>query len=699
MLEENLVKNPLKTGHVILGTVMDVANDHAVIDVNLKAEGRVPLSEFEAFGHAAKDVKVGDKVDVYLENTENAMGEAMLSYEKAQHSESWNRLEKAHDANEHVQGVIYSRVKGGFMVDLKGVAAFLPNSQLDIYPIHNPTHLMNVEQPFQLLKMDRVRSNVVVSRRAIIEGERANQYEEKIQQMKEGDVVEGVVKNITDYGAFIDIGHMDGLLHVTDMLWRRIRHPSEVLSVGQSIKVKVIKINHKASRVSLGMKQLEADPWESSISEYTVGKKFTGKVTNITDYGAFIELESGVEGLLHVSEMSWLRRGLKPEKFVTLSQEVEVMVLDVDHEKKHISFGMKQCLQNPWTSFAEKHKPGDVIETEVKNITDFGLFVGLEGDVDGMIHMSDLDWKDPGEVAIKNYSNGQRIKAVLLDVNVERGRVSLGVKQLEGDPLKDSGDIKRGKVVTCEVIAVQKSGIEVMVDGKIPSFIRRVDLSRDRSERRPERFAVGDRVDATVVGIDAKTRRLNLSIKTLEVEEEKDAIARYGSSDSGASLGDVLGVALAKKDDKDDKDATPAKDAKDVAPATPAKDAKGDKDAASKAKSEEVKEKAATATKAKETSKPESSPEKKAEETKAPETKAEETKAAPSEKPAKSKAKEATTKSSPPQKTDDTADVDSADGDKADLVKNAKAKTAKAESGTAKKDQSEAEEKSAQNKP
>ena len=538
-------------GRVVKGTVVSIENDFAIVDIGLKAEGRVPLKEFAPAGKAA-EIKIGDTVEVFVDRVENALGEAILSRDKARREEAWEMLEKAFEGDARVDGVIFGRVKGGFTVDLSGAVAFLPGSQVDIRPIRDVTPLMNIEQPFQILKMDRRRGNIVVSRRAVLEEDRAEQRAELMGQIKEGDAVEGVVKNITDYGAFVDLGGIDGLLHVTDISWRRVNHPSEVLSIGETVKVQVVRINPETQRISLGMKQLAADPWDGIEAKYPVSAKFTGTVTNITDYGAFVELESGVEGLVHVSEMSWVKKNVHPGKIVSTSQEVEVMVLEVDPAKRRISLGLKQCGENPWEAFAAKFPSGTEIEGEVKNITEFGLFIGLDGDVDGMVHLSDLDWERSGEEAIQEFKKGDMVKAVVLDVDTKKERISLGIKQLSGDPFTNVSSKKKGEQVTCVVKAVNENGIEVEVgDTGVTAFIRRSDLARDRGDQRPERFAEGDKVDAMVTGMDKGSRKLNLSIKALEVAEEKAAVEQYGSADSGASLGDILGAALEKaKEDK-----------------------------------------------------------------------------------------------------------------------------------------------------
>ena len=545
LLNESLSGEDGFEGRVVKGIVTAIEGDQAVIDVGLKAEGRVPVREFAAPGRDS-ELKVGDEVEVYIERVENALGEAMLSREKARREEAWNHLEEAFAKEEPVEGVIFGRVKGGFTVDLNGAVAFLPGSQVDIRPVRDITPLLNVPQPFQILKMDRRRGNIVVSRRAVLEETRAGQRAELLERLKEGDVVEGVVKNVTDYGAFVDLGGIDGLLHVTDMAWKRVNHPTDVVSIGETVKVQIVRINQESQRISLGMKQLQADPWEGVEAKYPVGAKIKGVVTNITDYGAFVELEPGVEGLVHVSEMSWVKKNVHPGKIVSTSQEVEVMVLEVDPVKRRISLGLKQCLENPWEAFAEKYPPGSMVEGEIKNITEFGLFVGLDFDVDGMVHMSDIAWNMSGEEAIKRFSKGDHVKAKVLDVDIDKERISLGIKQLEGDPFGAVSSKRKGDVVTCTVSEVTDGGIEVELGDGMTAFIRRSDLARDRADQRPDRFAKGDKVDAMITNIDRNQRKVSLSIKALEVAEEKKAVAQYGTSDSGASLGDILGAALQK---------------------------------------------------------------------------------------------------------------------------------------------------------
>jgi len=534
-------------GRVVQALVTSVAGDFITVDVGLKTEGRIPAREF-----AQDDVqpKAGDHVEVYLERIENALGDAVLSRDKARREEAWTRLERLAEKKETVKGSIVGRVKGGFTVDLGGVNAFLPGSQVDIRPIRDVGPLMGQSQPFAILKMDRPRGNIVVSRRAVLEESRAEQRAEIVGNMQEGEKRRGVVKNITDYGAFVDLGGIDGLLHVTDMSWKRVSHPSQVVEVGQEVEVQIIKINPETQRISLGMKQLMSDPWDGVAAKYPIGAKLKGRVTNITDYGAFVELEDGVEGLIHVSEMSWTKKNVHPGKIISTSQEVDVMVLDVDSDKRRISLGLKQVMNNPWEAFMAEHPIGTDIEGEVRGITEFGLFVGLGPDLDGMVHINDIDWNEPGEEAIKKYNKGDTVKARVLDVDIEKERISLGVKQLSMDPA-ESVDLRKNTVVTTTVTEITSGGIEVSIgDGALKAFIRKGDLSRDRQEQRPERFAVGDKVDALVTAFDKAARKVSLSIKALEIRDEKEAVEQYGSADSGASLGDILGAALAQKKDE-----------------------------------------------------------------------------------------------------------------------------------------------------
>ena len=539
-------------GRVVKGTVTGIENDMAVIDVGLKSEGRVALREFAAPGQKA-NITVGDEVEVYVDRIENVNGEAMLSRDRARREASWDKLEKEYDEGNRVEGVIFGRVKGGFTVDLDGAVAFLPGSQVDVRPVRDVTPLMDIPQPFQILKMDRKRGNIVVSRRAILEETRAEQRSGLIESLAEGQVTEGVVKNITDYGAFVDLGGIDGLLHVTDLSYKRVNHPNEMINIGDTLKVQIIKINKDTQRISLGMKQLESDPWDSATEKYAVGTKLTGSVTNITEYGAFVELEPGIEGLVHVSEMSWTKKNVHPGKIVSTSQEVEVIVLEVDTEKRRISLGLKQAQSNPWTDFADTHPIGSTVEGEVKNATEFGLFIGLEGDVDGMVHMSDIAWGISGEDALNLHHKGEQVKAIVLDIDVEKERISLGMKQLEkGAPAMggaDTGGLKKGSVATVTVLEVRDGGLEVqMGDDGATGFIKRNDLGRDRDEQRPDRFQVGQKLDAMITGFD-RSKKPNFSIKAHQLAEEKQAVEQFGSTDSGASLGDILGAALKKKEE------------------------------------------------------------------------------------------------------------------------------------------------------
>ncbi len=552
LLEESFAKSDLVEGSVVKGTVVAIEKDVAIVDVGLKVEGRVPLKEFGARGREG-EMKPGDEVEVYLERIENALGEAMLSREKARREESWVRLEASFEKNDTVTGQIFNQVKGGFTVDLDGAVAFLPRSQVDVRPVRDVGPLMNTPQPFRILKMDKRRGNIVVSRRSVLEDTLAEQRSELVQRLSEGQVVDGVVKNITEYGAFVDLGGIDGLLHVTDMAWRRVNHPSEILNIGETVKVQIIRINPETFRISLGMKQLETDPWEGIEAKYPISARFTGRVTNITDYGAFVELEPGIEGLIHVSEMSWTKKNVHPGKIVSTSQEVEVVILEVDPSKRRVSLGLKQTMRNPWEEFAEKYPVGAVVEGEVKNKTEFGLFLGMENDVDGMVHLSDLDWNRSGEEAMEDYKKGDLVQAKVLDVDVEKERISLGIKQVGGDPMEAASGLRKGAIVTGEVTQVMDSGVEVKIaDSDLTAFIRRAELSRERSEQRPDRFAPGEKVDARITNIDKKSRKIALSIKALEIAEEKEAVAQYGSTDSGASLGDILGAALKRQQDNGD---------------------------------------------------------------------------------------------------------------------------------------------------
>jgi len=553
LLAESFGEGTNVEGSVVRGFVIGIEGDAVIIDVGLKSEGRVPLKELAAPGQQA-DVSIGDEIEVYVERMEDLNGQAVLSRDKARREEAWGVLEASFEKQERVTGVIFGKVKGGFTVDLSGATAFLPGSQVDIRPVRDLGPLMGTPQPFQILKIDRRRGNIVVSRRAVLEESRAEARSELVSNLQEGQVLQGVVKNITDYGAFVDLGGVDGLLHVTDIAWQRISHPSEALQIGETVEVQVIRFNAETQRISLGMKQLLSDPWENVEGKFPIEAKMEGRVTNITDYGAFVELEAGVEGLVHVSEMSWTKKNVHPGKIVSTSQQVEVMVLDVDLSKRRISLGLKQCTNNPWEDLSTTYPVGTEIDGEIRNITEFGLFVGLNDDIDGLVHLSDISWENAGEEALDGFTKGDTVKAKVLDIDVNKERISLGIKQLTDDPFAGQADAyRKGEVVTCTVSAVTDNGIDVTVGENMTGFIRRTDLSRDRAEQRADRFAVGEKVDAIVTSVDKKTRKLSLSIKARESAEEKKAMAEFGSSDSGASLGDILGAALAKKETSDEK--------------------------------------------------------------------------------------------------------------------------------------------------
>ena len=576
LLENSLKDQQNFTGSVVEGTIIALTDDFAIVDVGLKSEGRIPLQEFSKPGEDP-ELKVGDIVEVFVERMENREGESVLSREKARREEAWVELEISHKKEERVTGIIFGRVKGGFTVDLGGAVAFLPGSQVDIRPVRDVSPLMGTPQPFHILKMDRARGNIVVSRRAVLEESREEARSDLMDTLAEGSVLQGVVKNITDYGAFVDLGGVDGLLHVTDISWKRVNHPSEALQVGQTIDVQVIRFNEETQRISLGMKQLESDPWGEVEGKFAVGTKLKGRVTNIADYGAFVELEDGIEGLVHVSEMSWTKKNVHPGKIVSTSEEVEVIVLEVDEEKRRISLGLKQCQDNPWEAFAKNHKDGEELEGEIRNITEFGLFIGLDGDIDGMVHLSDISWEDETEDALKPFNKGESVKVKVLDIDAEKERVALGIKQLTDDPFEGSmKGLAKGAVVTCTITEIKDAGVEVEVNEGVTGFIKKVDLSRERSEQRPDRFAVGEKVDAKITSLDKKSRKLSLSIKAREVDEDKKAMEEFGSTESGASLGDILGAALDSSKGEDTADAKEEKPAKKKAAAKKKDEEKSD---------------------------------------------------------------------------------------------------------------------------
>ena len=534
-------------GSVVEGKVISVEKEAIIVDIGLKSEGRILKREF---GNEEKteSIRIGDLVEVYIERLEDSNGNTILSREKARREEAWVELEKLHKEEKIVTGVILGRVKGGFTVDIDGATAFLPGSQVDIKPIKDIHSIMNVPQKFQILKMDKKRGNIVISRRAVLEENRAEARSEIVSNIQEGQTLDGIVKNITDYGAFVDLGGVDGLLHVTDISWKRINHPSEALKLGDNVKVKVIKFNDETKRISLGIKQLNEDPWHNIHERFPIGSKMSGVVTNITDYGSFVELEDGIEGLVHVSEMSWTKKNVHPNHLLSSSEKVEVMVLEIEEDKRRISLGIKQCMENPWDSFNKEFKVNQEIEGEIKNITDFGIFVGLKGDIDGLVHLSDISWDGNGDELIKDFKQGTMLKTKILDINVENEKVSLGIKQLTEDKFtSELENIKLGDTVTCLINKITDNNIEVSIGDNIKGGIKKSDLSRDRKDQRTDRFGIGDKVDATVIKIDKKQRSVNVSIKAREIEEEKQAMAEFGSSDSGASLGDILGAALEKK--------------------------------------------------------------------------------------------------------------------------------------------------------
>ncbi len=556
LFEESMASSNVAEGKVVEGIVVGIENYYAIIDIGYKAEGKVALKEFTIQGKGPVP-EVGDKVEVFLEKVENRMGEAVLSRERAKREEAWTQLEKTHGENQKVEGVIFGRVKGGFTVDLGGAIAFLPGSQVDVRPVRDPGSLIGSNQTFHILKMDRKRGNIVVSRRSILEESRAEARAELVSNIEEGQVLEGTIKNITDYGAFVDLGDVDGLLHVTDLSWKRITNPNELLAIGQQVKVKVIRFNTETQRISLGMKQLEEDPWKDVDNAYPIGQKFSGRITNVTDYGAFVELGEGVEGLVHVSEMSWTQKNGQPSKIVSTSQEVEVVVLEIDKEKRRLSLGMKQTSPNPWALLSEQHPVGSEIEGAIRSVTEFGIFIRLPGDIDGLVHLSDIDWIESGEDLISNYKEGDNIKTKIIEIDLEKERVSLGIKQLTSNPLKDeSGGFKykKGDVVTCVVEEVTSSVVKVSIDEKAKGVIKKLELAKDRSEQKTDRFAVGEKIDVMVLNVDNRSHMLSLSIKSLEVKEEKAALENYGSTDSGASLGDILGAALEAKSNVSEKE-------------------------------------------------------------------------------------------------------------------------------------------------
>ncbi len=564
LLEESFSKEAKKVGSLVKGQVVAIEKDSVVVDIGYKAEGRVPIKEFTP---PDKKPELGDEVEVFFENAENKFGDAVLSRERAKRETAWSVMEKALQDKVQVKGNIFSRVKGGFSVDLNDAIAFLPGSQVDVKVIKDNSYLLGTDQIFHILKMDRKRGNIVVSRRSVLEEGRAEAKKEMVSTLEEGQIMEGTVKNITDYGAFVDLGEVDGLLHVTDISWKRISHPSEILSVGQKIQVKLIKYNTESQRLSLGMKQLNDDPWMGAGEKFKVGNKYKGVITNIADYGAFVEIDKGIEGLVHVSEMSWNKKNTNPFKLVTSGNEVDVVILDFDEEKRRLSLGMKQISGNPWDALSQKLPIDSIHEGEITNITEFGLFVKVNEEIDGLIHINDLSWDKPSEEEIKKYEKGTLIKSKVLEIDAEKERIALGIKQLESDPFDEAikGKLKKGSLVTCVIENSTDNGLEVKLEGDILGFIKKNELSRDKDEQRPSRFAKGEKVDAMVTNIDKSSRKLMLSIKSMELAEEKKAVKDYGSTDSGASLGDILGAALEAKsnDDPEQEDKKDKKEAVD----------------------------------------------------------------------------------------------------------------------------------------
>ena len=548
LLDEYFTLESPKVGNVVKGKILAIESGQVIIDVGSKVEGRIDYKEFTGPGNL-EEVNVGDEVDVYYESVENGSGLAVISRERARREEAWERLLKAHENSEKVEGSIVNRVKGGFTVDLGGVIAFLPGSQVNIRPMRDIETLMGTLETFAILKMDRDKNNIVVSRRAILEESRAELRAEIVNKLTEGEIIEGTVKNITDYGAFVDLGGVDGLLHITDMSWGRIKHPSEVVSINKTVKVRVVNINQESQRISLGIKQLREDPWLTVDENYPVQTKHKGHVTNITDYGAFVELEPGIEGLIHISEMSWNKKNSTPSRLVSTSQEVEVMVLDIDKEKRRISLGLKQTMPNPWQEFAEKYPRGTRLEGEIKNITEFGLFVGLDYDIDGMIHLSDLSWDKPGSELVSEYNPGDVVEVVVSEIDVDKERVALSIKDLETDPfLEATSGLFKGKTVTVNVTEILDNAIEVELKG-ITTIIKRNDLGKDMDNQLPSKFKVGQEVEAQVTHVDSSSRKLGLSIRLLEMKEAKEAVEKYSSNDTGGLLGDILGEALESKNE------------------------------------------------------------------------------------------------------------------------------------------------------
>ena len=544
LFEESLKTVDMQPGAIVTGVVIDIDNEWVTVHAGLKSEGVIPRSQFvDASGKCV--LNIGDEVQVALEAVEDGFGETKLSREKAKRAESWKELEAAHEADEVVTGVINGKVKGGFTVDINTIRAFLPGSLVDVRPVRETVHLEGKELEFKVIKLDQKRNNVVVSRRAVMEAANSVERDALLESLQEGMSVKGIVKNLTDYGAFVDLGGVDGLLHITDMAWKRIKHPSEIVEVGQEIEVKILKFDRERNRVSLGLKQLGEDPWLEITGRYPEGSRVMAKITNLTDYGCFAELEEGVEGLVHVSEMDWTNKNVHPSKIVSLGDEVEVMVLDIDEERRRISLGIKQCQQNPWDAFAARYSKGDKITGCIKSITDFGVFIGLEGNIDGLVHLSDISWNEPGEEAVRNYKKGDEIETVILSIDPERERISLGIKQLEGDPFGNYvAEHDRGSVVTGEVVAVDAKSVTVKLADEVEGILKASDISREKVEDARNSYKVGDSVEAKIISVDRKNRTLALSVKAKDLDDEKEAVKSLKESEhetaSPGTIGDLI---------------------------------------------------------------------------------------------------------------------------------------------------------------
>ena len=531
LFEESLQELETRPGSIVKGTVVSIDKDIVLVDAGLKSESAIPADQFKN-AEGELEIAIGDQVDVALDAVEDGFGETILSREKAKRHEAWVELEKAYEDKATIKGVINGKVKGGFTVEVNSVRAFLPGSLVDVRPVRDTTHLEGKELEFKVIKLDAKRNNVVVSRRAVIEAESSAERETLLANLEEGHEIKGIVKNLTDYGAFVDLGGVDGLLHITDMAWKRVKHPSEIVNVGDEINVKVLKFDKEKQRVSLGMKQMGNDPWQEIAQRYPEGTKITGQVTNLTDYGCFVEIEDGVEGLVHVSEMDWTNKNIHPSKVVNLGDSVEVMVLEIDEERRRISLGLKQCIANPWETFAESHEKGDKVSGKIKSITDFGIFIGLDGGIDGLVHLSDISWNKSGEDAVRDYKKGDEISAVVLQVDPERERISLGVKQIEEDPFnKYLTDNKKGAIVTGTVTAVDAKGVTVNLAEEVDGYIRVADLAVERVEDATEVASVGDSIEAKFMGVDRKNRTVNLSVKAKDQADEKEAIDKVNQQE------------------------------------------------------------------------------------------------------------------------------------------------------------------------